>query len=46
MLKRLIDHGIEQELARIELRKLLRGEESPVLAPFLGHDKPDIDLAL
>jgi len=46
LLKRLVDHGIEQERARVELRKLLRGEESSVLAPFLGHDKPDIDLAL
>ncbi|SBT05944.1 conserved hypothetical protein [Candidatus Propionivibrio aalborgensis] len=45
LLKRLADLGVAQELARLELRKILRGEASQVLAPFLGQVKNDIDLA-
>ncbi|MBK7324682.1 MAG: oxidoreductase [Propionivibrio sp.] len=45
LLSQLVGHGIDRGLARLELRKLLRGEESPVLAPFLGHERKDIDLA-
>ena len=44
-MKRLADLGVAQELARLELRKILRGEASQVLAPFLGQVKNDIDLA-
>lgn len=46
LVERLGEYGIERGLARIELRKLLRGEESGVLAPLLGHERTDIDLGL
>lgn len=45
LLARLVDHGIAPELARIELRKVLRGERSTVLAPFLGREVSDSNLA-
>lgn len=45
LLQRLVTHGVAQEMARIELRKLLRGEESQMLAPFLGREDNDTELA-